>query len=47
MSIKTAISPPASIAVIGLGNMGVPMGTCLLKAGFVVTGFDVSQPARE
>jgi 3-hydroxyisobutyrate dehydrogenase len=47
MSIKTAISPPAAIAVIGLGNMGVPMGTCLLKAGFVVTGFDVSQPARE
>lgn len=47
MSTKPAISPPAAIAVIGLGNMGVPMGACLMKAGFVVTGFDLSAPARE
>jgi 3-hydroxyisobutyrate dehydrogenase len=46
MTAKTAIVPPAAIAVIGLGNMGVPMGACLLKAGFAVTGFDVSEAAR-
>src|SRR5450432_3844183 len=47
MTAKTAIVPPAAIAVIGLGNMGVPMGACLLKAGFAVTGFDVSESARK
>jgi 3-hydroxyisobutyrate dehydrogenase len=41
------IVPPAPIAVIGLGNMGVPMGACLVKAGFAVTGFDLSVVARE
>src|SRR5580658_8795801 len=41
-----AIVPPAAIAVIGLGNMGVPMGACLIKAGFAVTGFDLSEAAR-
>jgi 3-hydroxyisobutyrate dehydrogenase len=46
MSAKPAITPPAAIAVIGLGNMGVPMGACLIKAGFAVTGFDVSATAR-
>src|ERR1700674_4688985 len=28
MSPKPAIAPPAAVAVIGLGNMGVPMGAC-------------------
>jgi 3-hydroxyisobutyrate dehydrogenase len=42
-----AIIPPAAIAVIGLGNMGVPMGACLIKAGFAVTGFDLSEAARQ
>ena len=37
----------ARIAVIGLGNMGLPMASNLLKAGHDVTGFDVSQPARD
>jgi 3-hydroxyisobutyrate dehydrogenase len=46
MSAKPAITPPAAIAVIGLGNMGVPMGACLIKAGYAVTGFDVSATAR-
>ena len=46
MSAKPAMTPPAAIAVIGLGNMGVPMGACLIKAGFAVTGFDVSETAR-
>jgi 3-hydroxyisobutyrate dehydrogenase len=33
----------ARIGFIGLGNMGLPMALNLLKAGHVVTGFDVSQ----
>jgi 3-hydroxyisobutyrate dehydrogenase len=47
MTIQSAIVPPAAVAVIGLGNMGVPMGLRLIKAGFEVTGFDVSAAARE
>src|SRR5258708_923880 len=46
MSAKPQIVPPAGIAVIGLGNMGVPMGACLVKAGYGVTGFDLSAAAR-
>ena len=30
------------IALIGLGNMGLPMAANLLKAGHEVTGFDLS-----
>src|SRR5438094_6420729 len=45
--MSNAIVPPAPVAVIGLGNMGVPMGTCLIKAGFTVTGFDLLEKARE
>ncbi len=37
MTAKSAIVPPAAVAVIGLGNMGVPMGLRLIKAGFTVT----------
>ena len=47
MTAKPAIVPPAAIAVIGLGNMGVPMGARLVKAGFAVTGFDPSEAARK
>jgi 3-hydroxyisobutyrate dehydrogenase len=47
MTIQSAIVPPAAVAVIGLGNMGVPMGLRLIKAGFEVTGFDVSAAARK
>jgi 3-hydroxyisobutyrate dehydrogenase len=47
MTIQSAIVPPATVAVIGLGNMGVPMGLRLVKAGFEVTGFDVSAAARK
>jgi 3-hydroxyisobutyrate dehydrogenase len=46
MTAKSAIVPPAAVAVIGLGNMGVPMGLRLIKAGFTVTGFDVAETAR-
>ncbi len=47
MNATDKIVPPAPIAVIGLGNMGVPMGACLVKAGYAVTGFDLSTAARE
>jgi 3-hydroxyisobutyrate dehydrogenase len=47
MTGKSAIVPPAAVAVIGLGNMGVPMGMRLIKAGFEVTGFDLSETARK
>ncbi len=29
------------IAVIGLGMMGTPLATLLLKAGYAVTGYDI------
>jgi 3-hydroxyisobutyrate dehydrogenase len=45
--MANAIVPPAPVAVIGLGNMGVPMGACLVKAGYVVTGFDPLETARQ
>ena len=44
---KPPIKPPASIGVIGLGNMGIPMSACLIRAGFKVSGFDQSDAARE
>lgn len=36
----------SSIAFIGLGQMGLPMARRLLKAGFTVAGFDLSEGAR-
>ena len=33
------------IGFIGLGNMGLPMARNLLKAGYRVTGFDLSEDA--
>jgi 3-hydroxyisobutyrate dehydrogenase len=33
------------VALIGLGNMGLPMAANLAKAGFAVTGFDLAQTA--
>lgn len=46
MSQSTTIVPPAKVAVIGLGNMGQPMAACLSRAGYKVTGFDLSAGAR-
>jgi 3-hydroxyisobutyrate dehydrogenase len=46
-AMSDTIVPPAAVAVIGLGNMGVPMGACLIKAGYTVTGFDLLEPARQ
>lgn len=36
-----------TIAFIGLGNMGGPMATNLVKVGYTVHGFDVVEEARE
>src|ERR1700682_1547324 len=47
MSTKLSVTPPAPVSVIGLGNMGVPMALCLAKAGFQVTGYDVSEVSRQ
>jgi 3-hydroxyisobutyrate dehydrogenase len=44
MTDSTTSAPataPRRIAVIGLGNMGGPMAANLVKAGHVVTGFDL------
>jgi 3-hydroxyisobutyrate dehydrogenase len=45
--MRDTIVPPAPVAVIGLGNMGVPMAACLRKAGYAVTGFDLLESARQ
>ena len=47
MTSKPAITAPAPVTVIGLGNMGVPMASRLSQAGFQVTGFDLSDAARQ
>jgi 3-hydroxyisobutyrate dehydrogenase len=36
----------ANIAFIGLGNMGGPMAANLVKAGHIVSGFDLSETSR-
>lgn len=46
-SVGSVIEPPAKIAIIGLGNMGRPMGARLIGAGFEVVGFDTAEPMRE
>jgi 3-hydroxyisobutyrate dehydrogenase len=45
VSQSERITPPANIAVIGLGNMGQPMAACLARAGFQVVGYDASPDA--
>ncbi len=47
MTSHPAIDPPAKITVIGLGNMGRPMAACMARAGFRVTGYDLSADARK
>ena len=34
------------VGVVGLGNMGLPMATSLVRAGFEVVGFDLSEARR-
>ncbi|TCT04364.1 NAD(P)-dependent oxidoreductase [Aquabacter spiritensis] len=41
------LTPPAKVAVIGLGNMGRPMAACLAKAGYDVRGYDSAPAMRE
>src|SRR5262245_60188906 len=36
----------SDVAIIGLGNMGTPMASRLVDAGYVVRGFDLSDAAR-
>src|SRR5215207_1048360 len=44
---QPALAPPADVAVIGLGNMGLPMAARLAGAGFRVHGFDNAPATRE
>ncbi len=45
--VTDKISPPQTIAFVGLGKMGMPMCRSLLKAGFRVHGVDLDKAARE
>ena len=47
MADAASIRPPAVITVVGLGNMGRPMAASLTRAGYAVTGYDISAAARE
>ena len=40
------ILPPARIAFLGLGMMGLPMAAQLIKAGYAVSGFDPVEASR-
>lgn len=40
------LNPPATVAVIGLGQMGLPMARRLLVNGYAVRGADPAEPAR-
>ncbi len=42
-----AIDPPRSLGFIGLGNIGMPMATNLVRAGLEVIAFDASPQALE
>ena len=35
------------VGFVGLGNMGLPMASNLVKAGFTVKGFDLSEKSLE
>ena len=41
-----AVTPPAAVGFIGLGQMGRPMAANLAKAGFTVKPFDSAESAR-
>ncbi len=41
------ILPPAPVALVGLGNMGLPMGRRLAEAGYRITGYDTQPAARD
>jgi len=41
------ITPPQTVAFVGLGMMGLPMCRSLLKAGFSIHGVDLDKAARD
>jgi 3-hydroxyisobutyrate dehydrogenase len=43
----TMADSEVALAIIGLGNMGVPMAQRLLGAGFTVSGYDAAAVARD
>ena len=45
-SARRTLDPPATVAVIGLGNMGRPMAARLVGAGYSVLGFDAAPEMR-
>ena len=45
-SQHSEILPPARIAFLGLGIMGLPMAAQLVKAGYAVSGFDPVEASR-
>lgn len=45
--VRAQIVPPAAVALIGLGQMGLPMARRLVQAGFTVRGADPVEAARE
>jgi 3-hydroxyisobutyrate dehydrogenase len=47
MSEGNAIRPPDAIGFIALGAMGTPMAANVVKAGYKVKAFDVSEAARK
>jgi len=40
---QTSKAANQKVAFLGLGNMGIPMTRNLVKSGYDVTGFDLSQ----
>lgn len=47
MTDSPKIAAPAVVGFVGLGAMGLPMATRLIKAGYLVQGFDLSEGARK
>lgn len=41
-----SIDPPAKVAFLGLGKMGLPMAARLVQAGYPVCGYDTAEEAR-
>ena len=46
MTNNREIVAPAVVGFVGLGTMGLPMAKCLIKAGYKIQGFDLSEEAR-
>lgn len=44
---KFSTAAGKKVGFVGLGNMGIPMSTNLVKAGFTVKGFDLNEKSLE